>query len=141
MSNLYPCNVVYKSKAFLSAEGALQFTRAVFCRRTAEANANDCERNAYEVKRISSTFRHPPEWEMIVVDTLIEILLIKFTVDSYCRKALLATGKRRLFEATGDKTWACGLPLSKIHELKLPFPGRNRTGEALEKVREIIQTK
>ena len=138
LSNLYPCNIVYKSRAFLSAEGALQYTRAVLCQRLEEANAIAAERDPYEVKRIANTLKHSPEWEAIVVDVLIEILLIKFNSNPYCKQALLATGKHRLFEATGDKKWACGLPLSKIHELKLPIPGSNRTGEALEKVRGII---
>ena len=141
LSNLYPCNLVYKGKLHLSAEGALHYTRAVFCRRHEEAKAIGNETNPYEVKRIASTFAHPPEWDGIVVDTLIEILVIKFTTDTHCKKALLATGDRRLFEATGDRIWACGLPLTKIHELTLPAPGKNRTGEAVEKVRSIIRSK
>ena len=141
LSNLYPCNVVYKGKPFLSAEGALQYTRAVFCRRFMEASAIEFERNAYEVKRISSTFKHPPEWDNIVVDTLLEILIIKFSTNKHCREVLLATGNRKLFEATGNKFWACGLPLAKIQELSIPAPGRNHTGETVEKVREIIKGK
>ena len=141
LSNLYPCNVFYKGISFLSAEGALQHTRAIFCRRLEEARAIETERDAYEVKRIAGTFKHPQEWEAVVVDILIEILVIKFTANRHCREVLLATGDCGLFEATGDRTWACGLPLSKIHELTIPPVGRNRTGVALEKVRQIVKGK
>ena len=141
LSNLYPCNVNYKGNSFLSAEGALQFTRAVFCRRLEEARAIETERDAYEVKRLAGTFRHPQEWENVVEDILIEILVIKFTINRHCKEVLLGTDDCRLFEATGDRTWACGLPLSRIHELTIPPIGRNRTGLALEKVRQIVKEK
>ena len=140
LSNLYPCNIVYKSIAFLSAEGALQHTRAVVCKKLEVAHAIAAERDPYEVKRIAGVLGHSPEWEAVVVDILVEILMVKFSSNLYCKRALLATGDLSLFEATGDKTWACGLPLSKIHELKLPIPGSNRTGVALEKVRGTIAT-
>ena len=55
LSNLFPCNIVYKKKPFLSAEGALQYTRAIICKKYQEAGDIEFERNAYEVKRIAST--------------------------------------------------------------------------------------
>ena len=139
LSNLYPCNIVYKSRVFLSAEGALQHTRAIICGRTVEANQIEFERNAYKVKRIASGLPYSQEWEDKVEDILLEILIIKFTTNSYCRKALMATGDRSLFEATGDKVWACGLALTRIQELTIPTPGKNQAGLALEKVRGIVK--
>ena len=56
LSNLYPCNIVYKGNNFLSAEGALHYTRAIFCKKFEEAKAIHFESNAFEVKRIASTF-------------------------------------------------------------------------------------
>ena len=67
--------------------------------------------------------------------------MVKFSTNRHCKQALLATGDCRLFEATGDRVWASGLPLTRIHELTLPTPGKNRTGEAVEKAREIIKGK
>ena len=119
LSNLYPCNILYKGKPFLSAEGALQHARAVICNRPEDARAIEFQREAYEVKRIASSFKQSAEWDNIVVDVLIKILIMKFTQNPYCKGALLATGDRLLFEATGDRTWACGLPLAKIQELTL----------------------
>ena len=140
LSNLYPCNIVYQGRVFLSAEGALQFTRATICKREDVARAIEFERDAYEAKRAAADIKFSQEWQDVVVEVLEEILIIKFTTNENCRKALLATGNRMLFEATGDKTWSCGLPLAKIHELALPPPGKNRTGTALEKVRGIIKS-
>ena len=138
LSNLFPCNVSYKGNAFLSSEGALQYRKAVTCKRIAEARKIEFERNAYEAKRIGGSFRHTQEWEDIEEEELLEILIVKFTTNPYCRQALLKTGDKKLFEATGDKVWACGLPLARIHELTDPPPGNNRTGKALEKVRDIL---
>ena len=141
LSNLYPCNVMYKGKLFLSAEGALQYTRVICCKRYTEAKDIEFECCAYEVKKISGNFSHSPEWEKLAFDTLVEILIIKFTTNAHCKSVLLATGDRNLYEATGDKYWACGLPLAKIHELTLPPIGKNRAGEAVEKVRGILREK
>ena len=64
--------------------------------------------------------------------------MVTNTFGFYYKKALLALlakGKKRLFEATGDKAWAYGFPLTKIHELTLPTPGKNCTGESVERKR------
>ena len=92
LSNLYPCNIVYKGNVFLSAEGALQHAQATVCGRLAEACAIQFERDAYEVKRIAGTLGHSPEWDVVVVDVLLEILIVKFKTNKHCRAILLATG-------------------------------------------------
>ena len=141
LSNLYPCNVIYKGKAFLSSEGALQYRKAVTCKKFAEAHSIEFERRAFEAKRVGGSFRHTQEWEDIEEDEILEILIVKFTDNPYCKRALLNTGDKKLFEATGDRVWACGLPLARIHELTDPPPGNNRTGKALEKVRGLLKGK
>ena len=123
----------------MSAEGALQHTRAICCKKFEEARAIEFERDAYEVKSILAGLKYSQEWENMVLEVQEEILVIKFTTNPYCKQALLATGNRKLFEATGDRVWACGLPLAKIQELTLPPPGKKHTGVALEKVRDIIK--
>ena len=115
LSNLFPCNVEYKNWVFLSAEGALQHTRAVICKCLAIARLIEFERDAYRVKIPAADLPFSHDWDMSVDVVLLEILLIKFTENTYCREALLATGERSLFEATGDRVWACGPPLTRIH--------------------------
>ena len=140
LSNLYPCNVLYKGRFFLSSEGALQYERAICCKRFEEARLIEFERCAYEIKRIASNLKFSEDWEKIMVKVLEEILYIKFTANQYCKRVLLSTGDKQLFEATGDRTWACGLPLRKIGDLTLPTPGKNRMGLALERVRSKIKS-
>ena len=108
----------------------------MFCKRYVEARDI-----AYRVKSIGGSFKHTKEWEEVVEDELLAILVIKFSDNQYCKKALLATGNKKLFEATGDRLWACGLPLTRIQELTDPPIGKNRTGKSLEKVRDIIRAK
>ena len=68
-----------------------------------------------------------------------DILLDKCTRNQYCRDFLISTGEKKLFEATGDRKWACGIPLSKIDTLTASPPGENRMGKKLESVRSKIK--
>ena len=102
---LYPCNVCYKGNTFLSIEGALQYRKAVTCKKFV-ARIIEFERNAYEAKRIGGSFKYTQEWEDIEEDELLEILIVKFSTNQYCKQALLKTGDKKLFEATGDQVWA-----------------------------------
>ena len=139
LSNLYPCNVYHRGEKFLSSEAALHHTRATVCKKHKEAHDILMKRDPYWVKSVGSSFKATPEWNRIEDSELDSIILDKFTRNSYCRDFLLATGDKTLYEATGDRKWACGIPLSKIDTLTATPPGENRMGKKLEKVRSIIR--
>ena len=71
LSNLYPCNIAYRGRVFLSAEGALQHTRATICNRLGEARLIEFERDAYRVKSIAYDLPHSRDWDACVEDVLL----------------------------------------------------------------------
>ena len=141
LSNMYPCNLVYRGERFLSAEGAWQFTRATVCGHKREAQLIKLERKPFKVKKIAESIRNTPEWEDQCEEVMLEILYEKFKQDKFCRETLLKTGERKLFEGTGDKRWGCGIPISKAKNITFKNPGRNLLGLQLEKVRGDIRPK
>ena len=139
LSNLYPCNVIHRGERYISSEAALHHTRAVVCKRPKEAHDILQARDPYKVKSIGASFTASREWFEIEDSELDDILYDKFTRNHYCRNFLLATGQKKLYEATGDRKWACGIPLSKISSLTKNQPGENRMGKKLESARDKIR--
>ena len=114
LSNLYPCNVTYKGKAFLPSEAAFQFTKATECGYHREVQLIKQERNA---KSLTTEFKHSGEWEENLEQVMREILIAKFKRNRICSSFSLATGERTLFEGTGDKKWGCRIPIAKAHQI------------------------
>ena len=124
LSNLYPCNIIYRGEIFLSSEAAFQFTRARSCGYEREALLIKSERKAFKAKLAGRGITTTKEWEDMSEQIMREILLEKFRRNQVCAKALLATGERALFEGTGDKKWGCGFPISKANLITFKNPGR-----------------
>ena len=139
LSNLYPCNVNHRKEKYILSEAAIQHTKAEVSKRPEEAQSILQARDPYKVKGIGGSFKASREWERIEDTEIDEILFDKFTRNKYCRDFLLATGNKKLFEATGDHKWACGIPLSKIDTLTDKPPGENRMGKKLESIRDKIR--
>ena len=129
----------HRNERFLSSEAALHHTRAVVSKRPKEAQEILETRDPYRVKDIGASFKPSREWENIEDKEIEEILIDKFTRNHYCRDFLIATGDKKLYEATGDRKWACGIPLSKIDTLTETPPGANRMGKKLEEIRDRIK--
>ena len=141
LSNLFPCNLVFRGECFLSSEGAFQYHRALTSGYEKEAIQIKAERNPYKAKSQGGLIRATQEWDRICEELMEEILVAKFTMIEYCREFLLETGERRLLEGTGDKKWGCGVPLSKYWLATLKYPGKNILGLLLENIRATIRTK
>ena len=141
LSNLFPCNLVFRGECFLSAEGAFQYHRALTSGYDKEAELIKIERNSYKAKKNGQLLRASNDWDAICEDVMKEILTLKFTTIDFCRDFLLQTGTKRLFEGTGDRRWGCGIPISKHWLITLKYPGKNILGLQLESVRSTIKPK
>ena len=139
LSNMYLCNIEYKNRKFLSSEATFHHSTAVVCNRPFEVSKIEEERDAYEAKRTGDSFRSTPEWDKVEDDEMEAILIEKFVQNAYCRKVLLESGEKTLLEATGDRKWTCGIPLARINTLTETYPGENKLGKKLMKVRGIIK--
>ena len=138
LSNLYPCNLIYRGEVFLSSEAAFQYTRATTCGYKREAQLIKSERKAFKVKQLARDIKSTGEWEDTCEQVMREILLEKFKRNAECKQALLATGNRALFEGTGDKKWGCGLPISKADLITFKNPGKDLMGHLLEEIRRLL---
>ena len=141
LSNLYPCNIIYRGEVFLSSEAAFQYTRAKICGFEREAQLIKAERRAFKVKLIARRIRSTKEWEEMSEQVMREILLEKFKRNKFCAQVLVTTGERSLFEGTGDKRWGCGIPISKANLISHKNPGKNVLGHLLEEVRRVLKRK
>ena len=141
LSNLFPCNVTYRGEAFLSSEGAFQFTRANACGYHREAQVIKFERNGFKVKGLTRDFKNTREWEEMSEQVMREILIANFKTNKICLNFLIGTGQRSLFEGTGDRKWGCGIPISKAHLISFKNPGRNLLGLLLEETRRLLNAK
>ena len=141
LSNLYPINLLFRGERFLSSEGAFHYHRALTSGYEQDAQLIKNTRNPFKVMKIAKALRSTQEWERICEDLMREILYEKFKQSDFCRQFLLSTGDRRLFEGTGDRRWACGIPISKSHLISFKNPGKNLMGLMLEEVRRDIRPK
>ena len=141
LSNLYPCNIIFRGECYLSAEGAWQSTRAKICGYLKEAQQIRFERRPFKAKSLAYGIRNTPEWEDKCEEIMQEILVEKFKQNDFCREVLLKTGDRKLFEGTGDRRWGCGIPISKAAQISFKNPGRNLLGLMLESVRKDLASK
>ena len=141
LSNLYPCNLIYRGEVFLSSETAFQYTRAKVCGQEREAQLIKAERKAFKAKFIAKRVKSTREWEEMSEQVMKEILLEKFKRNKFCAQILASTGERALFEGTGDTKWGCGIPISKAGLISFKNPGRNILGHMLEEVKRVLAQK
>ena len=125
----------------MSAEGAIQYHKALAMGCEREALEIKAERNPYKAKKLGGLIRTNQAWEDSCEEIVREILLAKFNTVDFCKGSLLETGNKRLYEGTGDKKWGCGIPISKYWLVKPPCPGRNLMGRLLEATRDLIKPK
>ena len=127
-----PATLSCRGVCFLSADGTIHYHRTLTSGHEIEANKTKIVRNPYFEKRTSKALKASQEWEDINEDVRREIFKAKFSQNDFCNQFLLGTGDRRLFEGTGDKKCACGIPPSKARLISLKSPGRNLLGFMLE---------
>ena len=139
LSNMYACHVTYEGRHFGSVEVAYQYARARICGYNREAELIAESNYSYKAKSISYGFKDTKEWLNCRVKVMTDLLRFKFQNNDACKQRLVESKGKKLYEATHDKFWATGLVLSRARDIKeAKFPGQNKLGEILEKVREEV---
>lgn len=138
LSNLYPCHLVIDGFHYSSAEQALQCSKASYAKATAASNRIWEERDPYEQKKLGEQIAQSTGWDNQKVEKLERILEAKFSQNPELKKALLITGNRKLNEATRDSFWGIGCALNTQQAKNHTWRGANKTGRALEKLREKL---
>ena len=80
------------------------------------------------------------EWDNQAPDLIYEGLRQKFIQNESIKGKLIATGRKRLVEASPvDETWGSGAGLSDPRLLRQEWTGQNKLGVLLMRVRESLQ--
>lgn len=129
LSNFYPAPIPWRGKVWPTVEHAYQAAKTL--------NEDDQERirklkSPVFAKRAGKRVQMREDWNIIKVDIMLELVLLKFVHHSHLRRKLLDTGDMILEEGNtwGDKVWGICPPGSGI--------GRNELGKILMDVRETL---
>lgn len=139
LSNFSKCSFVFDGINYDSAERAYQAERARRLKAPDLAQQiYDCRR-PNDCKRLSYYANSTPEWDQQKREVMKSIVLAKFRQNSHHRELLLATGTKRLIEATTDSYWGAAALLGSKLLSNGKWSGQNVLGTVLEEIREELQ--
>lgn len=142
LSNFYPARFNDENGILYSnVEQAYQYKKARFHNKISVANKMLCERDPYEVKRLSK--KTPTSAERIDQEQTImkDLLCRKFVQNQDLAHALLGTENKQLHEASADNKWAIGAELASKACLTTNWTGQDILGLLIEEVRDELRHK
>ena len=138
-SNMAECDLIHGGHLFTSSESAFQYEKAKICGAKKEER-EILKAGSYKAKSIGKSIKENKEWEAKRLDIMYNITLEKFKQNDDMKAKLVATENLRLCEATPSKYWGCGIPMSKLNEIKEGnICGANKMGQILEKIRSELK--
>lgn len=141
-SNFYHSNFSEENGViYYSAEQAFQSKKARFHGKLQLANKIMCERNPYDIKKMSKDIPTSKEWVDKEHEVMLNILRNKYQQNPGLATTLVNTGQRKLHEATGDRKWAIGAELASKSLLNSDWNGQDMMGKLLESVRSELLDK
>ena len=143
LSNMFPCNIVYKGKRFKTVEHAFQWAKATAL---GEHNIAEYIRNSRHggaAKGIADknlSYDQSQEWSQSTdaLNVMTELVDIKAKCSPRFFHELHGTKSANIVEATGDQYWACGIPNPKVaaSTAKDYWQGNNILGAILMELRD-----
>ena len=138
-SNMSPARVTISKHTYITAEHAWNGVMA-------EANddpvAAELIRRTpcpYEAKKIGERVRKTLAWEKCQFDVMFEIVYQKAIENPNVKEKLLATGNRKLHEATRSESFGIGAGLHSKQAREGQWPGKDILGQIWEKIRDDLQ--
>ena len=138
-SNFYPRVTKFGKHDFFCVEQAYQFVRAKTLNRPLAATRIFLSRDVHYIKQIGNDLGTSEIWEKRKYDVMYVCLINKFEQHEDLKDLLLSSGNLQLVEATPDRLWGCGATLSSNVLRRHNWPGQNKHGETLMKVREELR--
>lgn len=143
-SNHFPCTFTWDNMEFSSVEQYLAFRRATIAKRKDLAQQVRGLQDPVDAKRIMNSLKSSdaePQWIERRKDILFSGLMAKFSQNEYLMRYLLASGQRKLGEASLDKDWGIGMSLTDRLVLDpTKWVGDNLLGVTLMEVREELNS-
>ena len=142
LSNFYMQDINYKGKTYSSVEHAYQAVKANHAGLPDLAREISCAPHAGEARRLGNTIPENTgsDWDNKAPDVMMDLLLTKAADDNF-GKALMADPDKTFVHPVADKFWGTGLS-PEITARTHPdwWPGKNKLGELLSKVRKQVPT-
>lgn len=139
LSNFYHSPIKVNGRVYMNAEQAYQHDRAITVGNHNVAHDILMAQSPREVKLASKRIDPSITWDRIKTDRMKHIVQQKFKQHPSLQDALVNTGANPLIEATYDKYWGCGLPLTARDLKEGKWVGRNCLGVILGDVRTEIK--
>ena len=143
LSNMADSKFVFEGRDFENAESAYQYKRAMAVGKSDLAKEVLKKQNdPYLSKRLCRNLKENDEWKQKKEKVMRSIIEAKFSQNERCKKELLATENATLYEGTSDKFWGSAIPIAKYKSLNSRnIPGKNKLGQILEEIRNILKKK
>ena len=138
-SNLYPCSIMVGKVEFQSVEQVLQYKKAKLLNNHREMQAILLSRDPYEIRQKGAELGKSKEWDDKAEEVMYAAMIRKFGNSKALLAKLLSTGNLRLVEATPDRKWGAGVSLTSKSIKTGKWPGENRQGILLMKVRDRLR--
>lgn len=125
LSNMYECNIMYNNNVYCCVESAFQAQKDL-------SRSDDFIPLSGKVsKQLGKKVYLRKDWEEVKLTIMFELLLIKFTSNTYLKEKLLSTKDSYLIEGNNwyDNYWG-------VHNNSTN--GLNHLGKLLMKVRDIL---
>lgn len=142
LSNFYTARFTDESGIiYNSVEQAYQSKKARFHNKILIANKILCERDPYEIKRLSKEIPSSKDWIDQEQGIMKDLVSQKFHQNSELADFLQNTGDKNLHEASADSKWAIGAELASKACITTNWSGQDLLGAILEEVRAELNTR
>ena len=136
LSNMHPSKFEVDNKEYKTNEHYYQSKCAAFHNDPVLERKIIKARHGYEAKRLAKKIKTTKEWEAEKPNVMAEGVAYKFE-QSPILKVKLCRLAGKLYEATSDIYFGCGLTLAQNKQIKSgQIPGSNKLGEILEEYRD-----
>lgn len=136
LSNFFHSPILDKDEIhYTSAEQNFQHKKALFHEYYLTAKKILQNRDPYELKQLGNLVPMSQDWKDTEEDTMTDILRSKFLQNPNLLQILVSTGSLHLHEASADQKWSTGAELASKALQIGSWPGQDRMGFLLEKLR------
>lgn len=137
-SNFFPAPMIVDDTEYSCVEQYFQHEKATQCGYPNKARKIMNKPNPWYIIIVSNKVEINDEWKKVRIKVLYKGIFAKFDQNPPLKQALLNTVGLKLYEATTDLFYACGIDLDSPKWATNDWPGQNVTGQVLMKVRREL---
>lgn len=139
LSNFFPAPFLLKGQDFEHNEQYFQYMKLCHHGKTKQADRVLRMSYPWRIKVIGDRVALKASWNAKRMKVMYNGMMAKFRQNWPLQEELLKTAGKRLYEATTDLYFICGIGFDSSKWETKDWPGENATGLVLEKVRDDLQ--